>query len=74
MATLDPKPNNTCPLCGGPNGCAPAATGSFDSPCWCTTAVIDPSALARIPEAQRNLACICRRCATGEPRKEESGN
>jgi len=70
MATLDPKPNHTCPLCGGPNGCAPAAAGSLDVPCWCTTAVIDPSALARVPEAQRNLACICRRCATG---KEEAG-
>lgn len=66
MGAFDPKPNNTCPLCGGPNGCAPAASGSFDTPCWCTTTPIDPAVLARIPEAQRNQACVCRNCATGK--------
>ena len=70
MASLDPKPNNACPLCGGPNGCAPAASGSFDTPCWCTTTPIDPAALARIPESQRNLACICRKCATAGRRQD----
>ena len=70
MGTLDPKPNNTCPLCGGPNGCAPAASGSFDTPCWCTATPIDPAVLARIPEAQRNLACVCRQCATGKPDRD----
>lgn len=69
MGRLDPKPNNTCPLCGGPNGCAPAASGSFDTPCWCTTTPIDPAVLARIPEAQRHQACVCRNCATGKPVK-----
>ncbi|HYD60937.1 MAG TPA: cysteine-rich CWC family protein [Noviherbaspirillum sp.] len=61
---MDPKPNNTCPLCGGPNGCAPAINGTFEVRCWCTDVKVDPAALARIPEAQRNQACICRQCAT----------
>lgn len=58
-----PKPNPVCPLCGGPNECAPARSGSFDTPCWCRTATIEPSIIARVPAAQRNEACICARCA-----------
>lgn len=54
-----------CPLCGGPNGCEPARTGSFDSPCWCTEVRIAPEVLERIPEDARDRACLCRRCATG---------
>ncbi|HYD96584.1 MAG TPA: cysteine-rich CWC family protein [Noviherbaspirillum sp.] len=60
---MEPKPNNACPLCGGPNGCAPAAAGSFDVPCWCTTAKVDAAVLARVPEALRGQACICAKCA-----------
>lgn len=58
-------PNQNCPLCGGPNGCAPAASGSLDSACWCTETKITPELLARVPEALRNKACICRDCAMG---------
>ena len=58
-----PLPATGCPLCGGPNGCAPAVSGSFDSPCWCTTLRIPAEVLARVPAAQRGLACICRACA-----------
>lgn len=61
---MNPKPNHICPLCGGPNGCAPALSGNFETACWCTDAKIDPAALARIPEAQRRQACLCQRCAT----------
>jgi GNAT superfamily N-acetyltransferase len=64
-APMTPKRNSSCPLCGGPNDCAPARTGSFDEPCWCMSVAFDPEALARIPEATRNQACLCRRCATG---------
>ncbi|WP_460528093.1 cysteine-rich CWC family protein [Chitinimonas naiadis] len=60
---IQPKPNTVCPLCGGANQCAPAQCGSFDTPCWCRTAHIDPAILARIPAAQRGEACICPRCA-----------
>ncbi|MFM2052300.1 MAG: hypothetical protein RL456_337 [Pseudomonadota bacterium] len=60
-----PRPEHRCPLCGGPNGCAPAASGSFGTPCWCTAVRIDPAALAALPPAQRGRACLCRRCAEG---------
>ena len=43
-----PLPNPTCPLCGEANQCAPAASGSFDTPCWCTNVKMDPDAIARI--------------------------
>jgi Cysteine-rich CWC len=52
-----------CPLCGGPNACMPAACGHFDVPCWCREASFAPVLLARIPPAQRGLACICAACA-----------
>jgi len=62
-----PLPAFECPLCGGPNGCAPAASGSFASGCWCKEVVFSKDALARVPEAARNKACLCRACATGHP-------
>ncbi len=58
-----PLPNHQCPLCGGPNGCAPAACGRFDVTCWCTDLPIPPATLARVPESQRGLACLCAACA-----------
>ncbi|MFP5460963.1 MAG: cysteine-rich CWC family protein [Gammaproteobacteria bacterium] len=64
-----PKPNARCPVCGGPNGCAPAACGSFDVDCWCSSAVIGPAALGRVPEALRGEACLCPRCAGVPPRR-----
>lgn len=70
--TMLPKPNSTCPLCGGPNDCEPATTGRFDSPCWCVSVRIDPTALARIPEPARGEACLCRACATGVTRTPPS--
>ncbi|WP_304995858.1 cysteine-rich CWC family protein [Salinispirillum sp. LH 10-3-1] len=63
---MEPLPNLHCPVCGEPNACAPAASGSFDTPCWCTEVVIDPDALAKIPEHLRQQACLCKRCATKE--------
>lgn len=60
-----PLSATACPLCGGPNGCAPAACGRFDVDCWCTGVRFAPAALARVPEAQRGKACLCRACATG---------
>jgi hypothetical protein len=63
---LQPLPELACPLCGGPNDCRAATSGSFDQPCWCAAVTFDPSALAGVPEAARNRACLCRRCAMGE--------
>jgi hypothetical protein len=64
---MQPLPNATCPLCGGPNACVPAAGGGFDMPCWCAGVAFDPDVLARVPEAERNRSCLCRSCATGIP-------
>ncbi|MEO6747714.1 MAG: cysteine-rich CWC family protein [Caldimonas sp.] len=60
---MTPLAAPTCPLCGGPNACRPAQTGSFDGPCWCQSTAIEPALLARVPPALRGTACICARCA-----------
>jgi hypothetical protein len=60
-------PEHLCPLCGQPNGCAPAGTGRLDTPCWCASVTIAAGVLDRIPAAQRGRACLCRSCATGAP-------
>ncbi|RZL10379.1 MAG: hypothetical protein EOP40_06570 [Rubrivivax sp.] len=59
-----PLPHHGCPLCGGPNGCAPAALGRFDVPCWCRDAKVSPEALARVPPHERGQSCLCARCAS----------
>jgi hypothetical protein len=60
-----PLPNTICPLCGGSNQCAPASTGTLDAECWCTKATISREALARVPPALVDKACLCPRCAAG---------
>jgi hypothetical protein len=57
-----PLPHRRCPRCGGPNDCAPAATGRFDVPCWCTQVRVDPALIAALPADARGCACLCRRC------------
>ncbi len=56
----------TCPLCGGANDCAAASSGSVDTACWCRDATFSTELLERVPEAQRGLACICRKCASAK--------
>lgn len=51
-----------CPLCGQPNSCVMAATGSNDAPCWCRDESIPESLLQQLPEAARKRACICGDC------------
>ncbi|MBQ0935478.1 cysteine-rich CWC family protein [Ideonella paludis] len=63
--TTQPTCAPTCPLCGEPNRCAPAAAGSFEVVCWCTTVKIAPGALERIPVESRGKACLCAACAAG---------
>jgi hypothetical protein len=65
---MEPLPTPRCPLCGQPNECAVVATGRLDAPCWCTAVVVDPGALARVPDAALGKACLCVRCATGNDR------
>ena len=51
-----------CPLCGGPNDCQLCATAAYQGPCWCVSAEFPAALRARVPEASRNRACICRAC------------
>lgn len=62
---MKPLPNDRCPLCGGPNRCAPAAAGDFAVECWCTRVAISQEALDRVPEQWRGKACLCPACAGG---------
>ncbi|MFO1304418.1 MAG: cysteine-rich CWC family protein [Burkholderiales bacterium] len=57
-----PLPELRCPLCGEPNACAPARSGSFDTPCWCASVRFDPAALAA---AAGKPGCLCAKCAGG---------
>ncbi|WCM93569.1 cysteine-rich CWC family protein [Acidovorax sp. NCPPB 2350] len=63
---LDDAPADTqrCPVCGRANRCAMAA-GEPARDCWCMAADVPPAALARVPEALRDLACLCPACAAG---------
>jgi len=61
--THAPLPNPTCPLCGKANECAPAASGNFDTPCWCTRVTVDPDAIAALGSDRD--ACLCPACASG---------
>ena len=70
---MKPLPNHTCPLCGQPNGCAPAQAGDFAVDCWCTRFVISQEALDRVPEPLRGKACLCPRCASGAPPAAPAG-
>jgi len=70
---MKPLPNHTCPLCGQPNGCAPAQAGDFAAECWCTRVVISQEALDRVPEPLRGKACLCPRCAGGAPPAAPAG-
>ncbi|MGQ0655092.1 MAG: cysteine-rich CWC family protein [Betaproteobacteria bacterium] len=55
-----------CPVCGASNQCAVAATGRFDTPCWCKNVTFSTNALVRVPEEKRGKACLCPRCAALE--------
>ncbi len=61
-ARATPENAPQCPLCGRPNVCAPAQSGTFATPCWCIEASFPPELLSRVPEALRGHACICRAC------------
>lgn len=65
MAMMSPdRDPERCPLCEQPNHCA-AARG--ESTCWCFDVQIPNDVLARVPESDRGLRCVCRSCATAPP-------
>lgn len=53
-----------CPLCGQANNCQLVASAPCEGSCWCTRETFSPAQLARVPEAAREVACLCRRCIT----------
>ena len=62
-----PTANVTCPACGAQNDCAPARSGSFDTPCWCAELAVDPAAIAALLDGKRPRSCLCRRCLSNLP-------
>jgi len=65
--TLEPLPNHACPLCGGPNACAPAKSAILDTPCWCRNVTFSVELLSKVPDQFKNKACICATCASKSP-------
>jgi hypothetical protein len=63
---LVPHPAPACPLCGGPNGCAAVAAGTFDVTCWCAQETFPPALLQRLQAEAQGRACICRRCVQAQ--------
>jgi len=61
---IPPAPAHRCPRCGQPNACAPARSGDFATPCWCTAVTVRDDVLASLPAADRGRACLCQHCAT----------
>lgn len=61
MTSVDARPA-ACPLCEGPNGCPRATPGPCPGSCWCAQVDIPTTLLARVPEGQRDRACICPSC------------
>jgi hypothetical protein len=56
---------STCPLCGGPNGCAMNANANADVACWCMQVDIDADSLQRANATGNTASCICAACAMG---------
>ena len=60
---IGPMPGaDRCPLCSQINECKLCSLSPTKGPCWCEAQEIPAALLARVPEAQRDRACICRAC------------
>ncbi|WP_300733548.1 cysteine-rich CWC family protein [Pseudomonas sp.] len=59
-------PTDCCPACGARNNCSMANAASQDTPCWCFSVHIEPSALEALPPEWRNQACLCPNCAKAQ--------
>jgi len=62
VADVDPS---RCPLCGKSNACAMAAGSGSCGTCWCAKVTVCQDALARVPAAAKDRACLCADCARG---------
>ena len=61
-ASPTPVDPTHCPQCGKANSCVLAAGGEIHD-CWCLQTPVDPQALARLPDAERDQRCLCPACA-----------
>ncbi|WP_188981579.1 cysteine-rich CWC family protein [Pseudomonas matsuisoli] len=52
-----------CPVCGALNQCGLVAEARVAGECWCFQTSIAPAALDRLPADERDVACLCPRCA-----------
>jgi hypothetical protein len=64
---IDPS---VCPACGEQNVCG-LSQGKTE--CWCFSVKIEQAALERIPSEQKNLACLCAKCAQATASPSSSG-
>jgi len=55
-----------CPACGARNDCSMATPETLEQPCWCYSVSIDPEIIRALPLSQRDLTCLCPRCAQVE--------
>jgi hypothetical protein len=60
---MSPPAETACPICGEPNQCAAAQSGSFDKPCWCMEVEFTEQVLSKLPAGDAGVACVCRACA-----------
>ena len=63
---LTPLQEMQCAVCGMPNECSAALTGTFNEPCWCASMQISSNVLVLVLESKRGKACVCKACATKE--------
>ncbi len=59
----EPFDATRCPLCGEANACQIAAGRTK---CWCFETPVPADVLARVPLAAQGVACVCKRCASGD--------
>jgi hypothetical protein len=59
-----------CPICGGENECQFARTDTYKGRCWCAAEDFPRALLERIPEAARNVSCVCRKCVVAAQQAE----
>ena len=51
-----------CPSCGEGNDCG---LERGKSTCWCFAETVDEAAIVKISDKSRDIACLCRSCASG---------
>lgn len=66
LSDMRPLPHLTCPVCGGPNACAPALGGDFEQRCWCEAISLSPRLVSQIGETGQKTSCICPACAAAD--------